>query len=253
MTKFCIITVAAKDNSGIRGTVASVDQQTVAPYRHILVVSQVPTCELESLPSRPYREIIRDQDRSLYNAMNIGLERASGDLVLFLNGGDLLYRKNSLEVVSRKWDGASIVSGRSVQIFGEHIYLRPRIGHLSDLLFSSPHQAFYTPLSSELPRYDETGRIGADSVWMDQVRKLHSQQLLSDVLCRFSLGGLSNSPTLKTVRRRWRFDGTRAAAKEAAKLLLHRSLGQSTAYRILYSKRFAHCRMRPSRRQHLAH
>ena len=247
MTRICIVTVAAGDRSGLSSTVASVDQQTTPPHQHILVLNRVPARELEKVSMKPYRELVIDQDKSLYDAMNLGLAIASGDLILFLNGGDTLYRPSTLATVARKWDRRSIVSGRSLQVFGKDLYLRPAMGRLSDLYWSAPHQSFFCPLAGELPKYRDTGKIGADSLWMSQVREIFPQQVISDIVCRFELGGISNSPSVRTLRSRLHNDGVKVATKEFAKMLLHRVLGQRRAYQILYSHRYAHCRLRSDR------
>ncbi len=241
MTAFTVITVGFGKNSGLDRTVASVAAQDHLPVKHLLVLRNVPDDEIVALPPASYRQVIRDQDQSLYNAMNIGLDHAVGDLVVFLNSGDQFYGPRTLAIVARKWDGSSIVAGRSLQTCGNDLYLRPRIGHLDALYTSSPHQAFYAPLRATLPRYREAGQIGADSRWMNEVRAMVGQQCIADLLCKFELGGLSNSPTWKTVQRRHTYDGLVPAIKEASKLVVHRLLGAQSAYRFLYRNKYARC------------
>lgn len=247
MTRICIITVGAGSNSGVSDTVLSVDRQSFAPHHHLLVLSGVPKDQVEAVPAKPFREIICDQDTSLYNAMNIALERACGDLIVFLNGGDTLYADSTLKTVDRTWDGKSILSGRSVQHYRNSLFLRPPVTRLTDLYGSAPHQSFYVPLNNPLPKYGEMGRIGADSRWMNDIREIYPQQLTHHILCRFALGGLSNKPSIKTIKRRWRHDGLKSTAKEVCKFCLHHFIGAEKAYRLLYRNRYAHCLMRPNR------
>lgn len=242
MTEICIITVAAGGCSGLLDTVRSVDSQSIPPVRHILVVSRVPQSQLDEIEARPYRRIVQDKDNSLYNAMNIGLSTAVGDLVVFLNGGDVLYDTRTIRYIIRKWDGESIFCGRSIQSFEGDIYMRPRLGHLAELGWSTPHQSFYAPLKKPLPLYDESGKIGADSAWMNKVREIYPSQFASGILSHFALGGISNSPSFKTIRLRWRHDGSRPAIKEVLKLSLHAMFGHVYAYRICYSRRYSHSR-----------
>lgn len=247
MAEFSVVTVASGSHSGFLNTVASVDQQKLKPRTHILVLSCVPPEQLALIPDAAYRSVVIDEDKSLYDAMNIGMRRAQGDLLLFLNGGDTLYRSGTLHAVSKKWDGRSIISGRSVQVYSGDTYVRPAVGRLEDLLRSAPHQSFFSPISDGLPPYEDDGRIGADSHWMSLVRKQYSTQLINDIVCRFELGGLSNAPTLRSIRRRAAHEGIVSAFKEFGKLSLHQLFGRKVAYRMLYKKRYGLCSSRPER------
>ncbi len=242
MNEICIITVAAGNCSGLIDTVRSVDSQIVSPLSHILVVSRIPQAQLDEIEPRPYRRVIKDKDTSLYNAMNIGINAAIGDLVVFLNGGDVLFDQRTIRYISRNWDGESILCGRSIQTFENDIYMRPRLGHLAELDWSTPHQSIYVPLTKQLPLYDESGKIGADSVWIKRVREIYPSKFVTGILSRFALGGLSNSPSVRTIRMRWRHDGIRPAIKEILKFALHAAFGHALAYRICYCRRFSHSR-----------
>jgi hypothetical protein len=247
MAEFSVVTVASGSHSGLLDTIASVDQQSLKPRKHILVLSRVPLEQLALIPGAAYRSLVVDKDTSLYDAMNIGMSMVKGDLLLFLNGGDTLYRSGTLHAVSKKWDGTSIVSGRSLQVYSGDTYVRPAVGRLNELLWSAPHQSFFCPISRGLPAYDNSGRIGADSQWMSLVRKQFRTQLINDIVCRFELGGLSNAPTLRSVRRRAVHEGVVSAVKEFGKLSLHQIVGRRCAYRILFKRRYGLCAERPER------
>lgn len=85
-----IITVTKDDPVGLRRTIDSVDRQSFYDYEHIIVDGSHEKSHKQKAPSSSLgnRKVFRGKDRGIYDAMNIGLEVASGEYLLFLNGGD---------------------------------------------------------------------------------------------------------------------------------------------------------------------
>lgn len=60
--------------------------------------------------------VIREPDKGLYDAMNKALENATGDYIVFLNAGDRLHDKDTLQQVAGKANGLSL---QPIIIYGE--------------------------------------------------------------------------------------------------------------------------------------
>jgi glycosyltransferase involved in cell wall biosynthesis len=86
-----VVTICYNDAPGLRQTVASIDEQALPPYEHIIVdgASLDETIDyLNGIQSKPYRVVISEPDEGIYDAMNKGMRLASGEYLIFMNSGD---------------------------------------------------------------------------------------------------------------------------------------------------------------------
>src|SRR5262249_14715199 len=83
--KISVITVSFNSARTIGQTLASVDTQTHPDIEHIVVdgASGDGTVSIVNAHRRPWRRVISEADRGIYDAMNKGLDLATGDYVGF--------------------------------------------------------------------------------------------------------------------------------------------------------------------------
>src|SRR5690606_13347597 len=110
----------------------------------------------------------REPDAGIYNAMNKGIERATGDVVLFMNSGDTLYSGLSLRQFVARWSKQLqeiVVRGQGVFRLGSMRFInRKPVGPI--------HQAVFFPAAALLSqRYDESLRIGADVEFIERMSR----------------------------------------------------------------------------------
>jgi glycosyltransferase involved in cell wall biosynthesis len=88
--KVSIITVCYNSAASIADTLRSVDQQEDADIEHWVIDggSRDGTQAIVAQHARPWRHLLSEPDQGMYDAMNKGLQRASGDVVGFLNSDD---------------------------------------------------------------------------------------------------------------------------------------------------------------------
>ncbi len=99
---FSIITVTYNAAALLEGTLNSVAAQSY-PHLEYIVVDGASTDGTRDLLQRHSARISRwvsEPDRGLYDAMNKGLQMATGDFVWFLNAGDHLYDERTLERIA---------------------------------------------------------------------------------------------------------------------------------------------------------
>ena len=109
--KFSVVTVCFNAESSLANTIESVLNQVFAPYEYLIFdgASTDRTLEIaESFRSAFEEKNIRyvvksEKDSGIYNAMNKGVDAASGDFVSFLNSGDT-YLEDALLKVNRFYD-----------------------------------------------------------------------------------------------------------------------------------------------------
>lgn len=97
LPKLSIITVVKNHSEGLQKTVASAVSQTFPDWELLILDGSSTDGTLEiaqSLSDIDSRiKIISKSDAGIYDAMNIGLMRASGDFIWFMNAGDVFYNE----------------------------------------------------------------------------------------------------------------------------------------------------------------
>lgn len=118
--KLSIITICYNDKAGFEKTAKSVIAQTFDDFEWIIVdgastdgsvsVIEVIVAELKEKRPSIHVDWKSEPDKGIYNAMNKGVSRSSGDYCLFLNSGDYLSSPKSLSRVMAQSLRADIVS-----------------------------------------------------------------------------------------------------------------------------------------------
>lgn len=101
-----VVTVVRNNLEGLITTASCLQSQSYSEIEHV-VIDGASTDGTEPwlrsyAPS--YRTtLVSEPDDGLYQAMNKGLAKATGDLVVFLNGGDSFSHENVLSFVATEW------------------------------------------------------------------------------------------------------------------------------------------------------
>lgn len=97
--RLSIITINYNNKPGLVKTLLSLQNQTSNDYEFILVDGASEDGSMALLQSFSFPSFIgiSEPDSGIYNAMNKGILKASGEFVLFLNSGDVLYDNNVIE------------------------------------------------------------------------------------------------------------------------------------------------------------
>ena len=176
--KLSIITINFNDRDGLLKTVRSVVGQTARPYEFIIIDGGSTDGSLEVIEEfkSAFSYWVSEKDQGIYNAMNKGIDRATGEWCLFLNSGDCLHDDNVLSGLDKADVQADIVCG-NVWVLAEQPYLKKAPDTISmDYLYGTAlcHQSalIRTDILKKY-HYDESLRIVSD-------RKLFLQALILD-------------------------------------------------------------------------
>ena len=188
MIRISIVTITWNAARTLGRTLDSVASQTYTDIEHLIVdgASTDGTLAIANRykdASRHTVSIMSEPDRGLYDAMNKGLLRATGDYVVFLNAGDTLPDAQTIQTVA---DAAiasrpcatdelpAVIYGDTNVVDSEGRYLHPRrLRPPQTLTWKSfrkgmlvCHQAFYArlDLARQTP-YDLRYRHSADVDW----------------------------------------------------------------------------------------
>lgn len=90
--KLSIITINFNNYSGIKKTIESVVGQKCSNLEYIVIDGDSTDGSVELLKKhdKMIDFWVSERDRGIYHAMNKGIQRATGDYLLFLNSGDWL-------------------------------------------------------------------------------------------------------------------------------------------------------------------
>jgi len=185
MIRISIVTITYNAAGSLQRTLDSVASQTYPLIEHLIIdgASKDDTVAI----ARHYKDQSRHEvliwsepDKGLYDAMNKGLQRATGDYVVFLNAGDALHDPATIQTVADCAGTAAVIYGDTAITDSEGRFLHLRTHrppeHLTWKSFKKGmlvcHQAFYARLdiARETP-YDLQYRHSADVDWCIRIMK----------------------------------------------------------------------------------
>ena len=223
--KISLITINFNNVEGLRKTLASVAEQTYHNIEHIIVDGGSTDDSVEVIreyaekptpnPSLQGREIIwlSEPDNGIYNAINKGICKASGDYIQILNSGDILAApdvtaKMVKELESERVRGledVSILYGNMLKDYGDGKMMRDTCGNEmyspeSFLYFykgTLNHDCAYIrrDLFDKYGLYDEDMKICSDWAWYVKAIALGGEKAVYtniDVTI-FDMNGVSES------------------------------------------------------------
>jgi glycosyltransferase involved in cell wall biosynthesis len=209
-----IITVVYNDAGHILTTIDSVREQTYDAIEHIIVdgASTDGTMDVVNRFDDTLK-VISEPDRGIYDAMNKGLRMATGEYIWFLNAGDRVYERDTVEkMISLMHNSPDVVYGGTM-IIDEHgraigdRRLKPP-ARLSWKSFRQGmivcHQALVVRRALA-EKYDPGYRIAGDIDWAIRCTRKADTILNSGlVLCSFMEGGLSGTYIRQGLKERFR-------------------------------------------------
>lgn len=192
--KFSIITVTYNAGKVLEDTIQSVITQTYKNVEYIIVDGKSTDGTMDIV--NRYREhihtIVSEPDKGLYDAMNKGIDLATGDYLCFLNAGDELHEDDTLQLIVHSLNGEKelpdVIYGETAIVDEEGHFLRMRRlstpEHLTWKSFQHGmlvcHQAFM-PRRDLAVKYNLKYRFSADFDWciriMKKSRVLHNTHL----------------------------------------------------------------------------
>lgn len=105
-----VVTVCFNAAASIGDTLASVARQTNVEFEHIIVDGGSRDDTMEVIRKHEHDRLFAksERDAGIYDAMNKGVARATGDYVLFLNADDYLARPDALALAAAKLAETSV-------------------------------------------------------------------------------------------------------------------------------------------------
>jgi glycosyltransferase involved in cell wall biosynthesis len=215
--KVSIITVVFNGEKIIEKTMQSVLAQTYSNIEYIIVDGKSTDNTLQIIEKYKDRisVVISEKDSGLYDAMNKGLQVATGDYVWFMNGGDQINDADVLtNLFSQNIDADIFYSDTNlIDESGKYLSLLSEIGHNNapaNLTHKSMqrgmvvcHQSFIAKKNITSP-FNLKYKISADIDWVIKcLKKSKKNYKLDFCLSKFMTGGVSSKNRWRAVRERF--------------------------------------------------
>lgn len=207
--KISIITVCYNSEPTIERAIKSVILQDYPSIEYIVIDggSMDGTVDIIKKYAKNISYWESEADRGIYDAMNKGINHATGEIVAFLNSDDW-YPENIFPEIARQFmsDEMQILCGEMYVHQSGHVerwhikekkmkqQLRIRMG------FSHPAMFVRRSLFEEYGNFDTQYQIAADYDWLLRMYDNHVSIAVTDkVLCNFSYGGISTKDEMLKV------------------------------------------------------
>ncbi len=164
-----IITINYNDVEGLKKTMTSVLMQTFANIEYIMIDggSKDGSKEYIETHKESLAYWVSEPDSGIYNAMNKGIDNATGEYILFLNSGDYLIDSTTIESFVSINPVEDIVYGKikwkkGIEIWDDNFSSTITFKYFSKA--SLPHQGSFIKrkLFKEIGNYDEKLKIVSD-------------------------------------------------------------------------------------------
>lgn len=231
MIKFTIVTCTYNAEAVLQRTLDSVMKQTCCNIEHLIIdgvskdktLSMVRAYQHKNDVGESAHEIkvYSELDKGLYDAMNKGIDRATGDYLIFLNAGDVFPSEDTLELVEgcvgegEELPGVLYGDTDIVNMDGRFLRHR-RLTPPKKLTWRSfkwgmlvCHQSFYarTDIAKDV-HYDLSYRYSADVDWCIRIMKEAKKRKLSlrnvnAVITNFLDGGMTTQNHRASLKERF--------------------------------------------------
>ena len=232
MIKFTIVTCTYNAEAVLQRTLDSVHKQTYCNIEHLIIdgVSKDKTLAMvrayqhkTQVGENAHEVVVRSEpDRGLYDAMNKGIDYATGDYLVFLNAGDVFPSEDTLEYVEGcVGEGETlpgVLYGDTDIVNNDGRFLRHRrLSPPAKLTWRSfkwgmlvCHQSFYarTDIARSV-HYNLNYRYSADVDWciriMKEAMRLHLPlRNVNAVITNFLDGGMTTQNHRASLRERFK-------------------------------------------------
>lgn len=212
--RLSVITINRNNADGLRKTIESVLSQTFTDFEYIVIdgASTDNSVEIITEYADKFTYWVSEPDKGIFNAMNKGILKATGEYLLFLNSGDWLADEN---VISDFFNAAfveDVISGNMMLVYENENNILWESETPDEFSFetiykrSLPHQATFikAKLFDQYGLYNECNKIVSDREFflkvliIENVDYSHFDRLIS----YFDMTGISAQSSLTLIHER---------------------------------------------------
>ncbi|MEO5734516.1 MAG: glycosyltransferase [Rubrivivax sp.] len=245
--RLTVITVVFNDWPGLEKTIDSMVMLRAIEVEHWVVDGSTTDEVKRFLADSSGIRWISEPDQGIYDAMNKGLDRATGDYVLFMNAGDVFHPQFDVQNFFELTHATSqVLLGSVVETTLGDDYLNPGNGYEANVFDAPRHQAtFYPKQFVANHRYDLKIKIGSDGELTHRAIERQGATFVSMPVAIFEKGGVSSTyGSWRVLRQRFaESTSVKSTLKLATKALLWHIMPRRLFYSLLAS--YKHSRLLP--------
>lgn len=205
--KISIITVCYNSEKTISKTLESILYQSFKDVEHIIIDGKSTDSTLSIISKFLHnKKVISEPDKGIYDAMNKGIEIATGDIIGFLNSDDFYVNNNILSSVTKIFENNSDIDA----CYSDLIYVNQtdtsnivrfvKSKKFYKGLFSKgwcpPHPTFFVRRSiyERFGKFDLNYSIASDVDLMMRFLEMHNikSKYIPEVWVKMRMGGITN-------------------------------------------------------------
>ncbi len=205
--KISVITISYNSEKTIEETIKSVLNQSHKDIEFIIIDgnSKDNTMKIVNLYSDKINNIVSENDRGIYSAINKGIRASSGDIISILHSNDVYYDVDTLKKVNNLFEKKSINFLLTSICFKKNLkkdkihriyspnFFKPWMLRFG---FSPPHPGFFAlkKIYNRIGFYDEDMKIASDfdffvRLFLTKTKEFEAKNIIT---VSMSFGGLSN-------------------------------------------------------------
>ncbi|WP_169737065.1 glycosyltransferase family 2 protein [Deinococcus pimensis] len=208
--KVSVITISYNSSQLIENTIKSVTSQTYRNVEYIVVdgLSDDGTRDILKANRSKIHTLICEKDTGISDAFNKGIRASTGDLIIFMNCGDVFASDEIIEEIAHsyarlKWRWAigrhRIVSNEGVVIHtSQEIAVFSRRDYMVLNKFCHQAMAMERTVFEDFGLFNESYRIAMDFELILRISTKISPYMLDLMICDYLDGGLSAQSRKKT-------------------------------------------------------
>ena len=213
--KLSIITVVFNSKSVLENTIKSITEQEYKDVEYIVIDGGSTDGTIDII--KKYKNFISvwisEPDKGIYDAMNKGLKKATGDYVWFLNAGDEIYSPDTLSFIDTLENDADAYYGEVEYIDedGKNLGTRTLKKPPENLSWRNLDKGMVVSHQSIIVKRDKAVyysleyKYCSDIDWM--IRTLKNCQIILNtkkILSKFLIGGYSKKNIIDSNRERYK-------------------------------------------------
>ncbi len=212
MNKLSIITVVYNGEEYLEQTIQSVLNQTYKNIEYIIIdgASTDGTIDIIKKHEDKLAYWVSEKDNGIYDAMNKGIDIASGDWINFMNEGDSFYSPDILTDIfnNKNYTSYNILYGDVETSYGNYKVLH-KAGNLSNLYKSmqfSHQSTFFNTNYHKNSKYNTEYNLSADylNIISAYTNNANSLKYLNIPVSIVNTEGISEVNIFKSVQERWK-------------------------------------------------
>ena len=217
MLKISIITVVLNREDFIEDLMKNIYDQTYKYFEHIIIDGKSSDRTVEIIEKFLDKRTIlfSEPDKGIYNAINKGISKASGDIICLMHSDDLFAANNILEIIQRKFTedkSINLIYGDLEYVYKNNTNKILRRWKAKEYSFNQlkygwmiPHPTIFIrkEAADNIGEYNEHYHISSDYEYILRclLNSKISTYYMSKVLVKMRVGGESNMSIMKIIKK----------------------------------------------------